>query len=699
VKHTTAHRAALVTLLACVFFLAPYSAARADAALGAHSVEIGKLVAQSPQPSPTPEPTPDAVASAQKQLTPRERRQQAYTKLLEGQRYLARARSGTLPPSALRSAQERFQQSVALDPTLAEAHTALAEIAFLLQEIDQAETAAAAALRADTNNFGAHRILSRVHTLKSGLFDNKLDRARAEQAINELREVVRLDANDAEALSLLGEFYFALNRNEEAVDAFRRWSSAPVPLDARFFEAITQGRDLTPDAAFARLGEALLRTGRTAEAINAIRRAIALAPEKSSYLELLSRTVESAGGEGDKQKEVLAEIERIVKANPTNSAAVNLLARTQARAGRVDDAVATLRAGITKLGEGSQRERFGMRVELAQIFADALRYDDAIAVYEELLKERGIGLQPLTSENDKRLASLILERIVSLRRQAGQTEAARAAITRMRTLLGDSDPLADIQNVLLLREQGKREEALDATRRARLRHPDNNVLLQLETTLLSDLGRVDEAATLLRQRIKGVAADYNEYLALANLYMGAGRGTEAVEAARKALDLAPSERPELVTQALLMLSSAQERSGDAKGSEETLRRVLAKEPDNSTALNNLGYFLVERNERLKEALEMIQRAVRAEPTNASFLDSLGWAYFKLGQLEEAERYLSDAARRSPTSATILEHLGDLYQRRGKPEQARAAWRKALTHSTETAETARIKAKLGDEIKK
>ncbi|HEV2762727.1 MAG TPA: tetratricopeptide repeat protein, partial [Pyrinomonadaceae bacterium] len=195
-------------------------------------------------------------------------------------------------------------------------------------------------------------------------------------------------------------------------------------------------------------------------------------------------------------------------------------------------------------------------------------------------------------------------------------------------------------------------------------------------------------------RLKGEAEDYNEYLTLSNLLLEAGRGREAVEAARKALELAPADQPQFTTQALLMLSSAQERAGDLKGSEESLRRILAKEPDNATALNNLGYFLVERNERLQEAVQMIQRAVRAEPTNGSFLDSLGWAHFKLGQLDEAERYLSDAARRNPTSATIQDHLGDLYQKRGKLEQARAAWRKALSLSTEASDIARIRAKIG-----
>jgi tetratricopeptide (TPR) repeat protein len=683
-------------LLSCLFAWTLSSASLASPVAhagddGSQLVSLSSLRAQQGQPAAPP--SGNATAAPQKGPTPRERRAQAYAKLLEGQRYLSRTRAGTLRLSALRTAQEAFQQAATLDPTLAEAHTALAEIAFLMQDVDKAEASAATAARIDRDNFGAHRILSRIHALKSGVFDNRLERARAEQAISELKEVVRLDANDPEGLALLGELYLATGRNEEAVDAFRRWTAAPAPLDSRFYEAITQGRELTPDAANARLGEALLRLGRTVEAVEAIRRAIALEPGNIGYLELLSRTVE-AGGDASKQQAVLAELERVVAANPSNSAAVGLLARTQARAGRTDEAVATLRAGLAQLKSTNQREQMTLRAELAQIFSDALRFDEAVAVYEELLKERGIGSEPLTSDNDKRFATLVLDRIVGLRRQAGQPEATLAAIERMRRLLGQSDPSADLQYVIHLRDQGRREEALEAIRQARTRFPEHVGFLRLEAATLADLGRIDEAASLLRARLKGDAEDYNEYLALANLYMGAGRGREAVEAARKALDLAPPERPELVTQALIMLSSAQERAGDARGSEETLRRILSKEPDNPTALNNLGYFLVERGERLNEALEMIQRAVRAEPNNASFQDSLGWAHFKLGQLEEAERYLSEAARRSPASATIQEHLGDVYQRRGKSQQAQSAWRKALSLSTEASDSARIKAKLG-----
>jgi Flp pilus assembly protein TadD len=111
-------------------------------------------------------------------------------------------------------------------------------------------------------------------------------------------------------------------------------------------------------------------------------------------------------------------------------------------------------------------------------------------------------------------------------------------------------------------------------------------------------------------------------------------------------------------------------------------------------LNNLGYFLLERNEKINEAFELIQRAVKIDPTNPSYLDSLGWAYFKLGKFQEAEQYLKEASFIDTASSTINEHLGDVYQKQGKTEQAQNAWRKALTLASETADIKRIKAKLG-----
>ena len=677
----TISRIALLLLLASVFTL-----------LHATGQNVyGQTPAATPAASPNSKQEKSASSSTARpqEGTERERRAQAYAKVLEGQRHLSEMRrSGS--SDTLRLAREAFQQAVTLYPKLAEAHTALAEIAFYYppQDFDTATREGASAIQLDPDNFGAHRILSRLYTIKSGLREGNLNRPFADQAIKELKEVVRLDRNNAEAWALLGEFHHLDGRTQEAVDAWTQWSGAPASTDTRFFQYITN-RDLSPDAALARLGEALLAAGRTADALAAIRRAIALNPDNREYIELLAQAIE-AGGIDDKL--AIAELQRMTAADPANTSIIELLARVQSRAGHVDEAATTLRAAIDRQPKGN-RERQMLRTSLAQLYLDALRYTEAVAVYEEQLKERGIGDAPLTADGDKLAAARILQRMVEAHKKAGRSGEASATIERMRRLLGKDDPTADEQQVLFLRDQGKKSDALQAVRSARQRFPEQAGFLRLEAQMLADMGRVDEGVALIRQSLQGSIEDFNDYLIIAGLYLQGGRAPAAVEAARKALELAPAGELRMSEAALITLSSAQERAGDLKGSEASLRRILASDPNNATALNNLGYFLVERNERLTEALEMIQRAVRSNPTNSSFLDSLGWAYFKLGKLDEAERHLKEAARRNGNSVAIHEHLGDLYHQRGQMEMARAAWQKALSLVVEPADTARIKAKL------
>jgi Flp pilus assembly protein TadD len=134
-------------------------------------------------------------------------------------------------------------------------------------------------------------------------------------------------------------------------------------------------------------------------------------------------------------------------------------------------------------------------------------------------------------------------------------------------------------------------------------------------------------------------------------------------------------------------------SGDFKGAEQTLRAILSESPGNPIAMNNLGYFLLERNERPEEALGLIEQAYRIDPTNPSYLDSLGWANFRLGKFAEAEKYLRDAARFDSGSSTIQEHLGDVYEKQGKLDLAKVVWTKALQLASGPDDIARLKQKL------
>jgi Tfp pilus assembly protein PilF len=133
--------------------------------------------------------------------------------------------------------------------------------------------------------------------------------------------------------------------------------------------------------------------------------------------------------------------------------------------------------------------------------------------------------------------------------------------------------------------------------------------------------------------------------------------------------------------------------GDYAAAETTLRDILKQTPGNPIALNNLGYFLLERNERVDEALDMIKRAIKIDPTNPSYVDSLGWGYFKQGNFDEAERQLRTAARLDPGSATIQEHLADVYEKQGKSDLAKSVWQRALVLASDAADVQRLKTKL------
>lgn len=162
-------------------------------------------------------------ASSDSRDAARQKREQAYVKLLVGQRLLVSLRNGRVEATAVagivKQAQTSLQEATTLDSTLAEAYTALAEIALFYppRSMDEAIRQANIAIGHNRNNLGGHQILSRIYSLRSGLSSQRLDNAIAEKAIVALREVTRLTPNDAEAWAILGELYLALGRMDSTL--------------------------------------------------------------------------------------------------------------------------------------------------------------------------------------------------------------------------------------------------------------------------------------------------------------------------------------------------------------------------------------------------------------------------------------------------------------------------------------------------
>ena len=154
--------------------------------------------------------------------------------------------------------------------------------------------------------------------------------------------------------------------------------------------------------------------------------------------------------------------------------------------------------------------------------------------------------------------------------------------------------------------------------------------------------------------------------------------TEAMDLLNRALDEFPNSISLLYTRSML-----NEQQGNLKLAEEDLRAIIVLEPENSTALNALGYTLANRTDRYEEAADLISRALALDPQEPAIMDSMGWVKYRLGDYEDALKYLRQAYGAFP-DPEVAAHLGEVLWSSGDQEAALAVWNQALTKNPEHA---------------
>ncbi|MEP6703707.1 MAG: tetratricopeptide repeat protein, partial [Acidobacteriota bacterium] len=435
-------------------------------------------------------------------------------------------------------------------------------------------------------------------------------------------------------------------------------------------------------------------------------------PDNTTAVELLREALENASPEA--ASIAVESLKQAIYANPENVSLVNLLAQIQARSGKVEEAAKLLRDSSAKLLPSDRASASMLQVALGDLLLRADKPQEAVEAYRAALVARGLDGADSLAEDEREFAMHVFSRMIQVLKGADRITEAKDVIERARKMLGPRDLFADREMISLLRETGKRTDALVVVKAVRTRVPNDYGFIRLEATLLTETGRVDEAVALIRKLIaipSGIPAvtppvsgagesiavavpasdAFSNYLFISNLDTQANRGKAAAEAANQAYAVArDAERKQI---ARLTLATAQQMSGDVKAAEATLRELIKETPGNPIALNNLGYFLLERDDRLQEGFDLIQQALKVDPTNPSYLDSLGWAYYRLGKLADAEKNLKEALRLDSSSGTIHEHLGDVYQKQGKYDLAKGAWNRAASLFTEGGDVARVKRKL------
>lgn len=185
-------------------------------------------------------------------------------------------------------------------------------------------------------------------------------------------------------------------------------------------------------------------------------------------------------------------------------------------------------------------------------------------------------------------------------------------------------------------------------------------------------GREQELADYMNRLRESYPHRKEQLYALeANIYSETDRDARGLEL----LDRAIAEFPES-DNLRYARSVAHERAGDISGAEIDLRAIIERDPENSTALNALGYTLANRTERYEEAQVLIEKALALSPNEPAILDSMGWVLYRQGDLENAAQYLTRAYASFP-DPEVAAHLGEVLWVSGNTSGAMTVWRGAL----------------------
>jgi tetratricopeptide (TPR) repeat protein len=187
---------------------------------------------------------------------------------------------------------------------------------------------------------------------------------------------------------------------------------------------------------------------------------------------------------------------------------------------------------------------------------------------------------------------------------------------------------------------------------------------------LAAAGRFEEAINVARRAIEISPVSYLAFYNLAALERMRDVDT-AIALLERLSQLNPDYIPADILRAELLLESG--RVADAS---EAISEVLSREPMNYRAHHIRGLCFVERG--LTEAARVeLEFVVEADPDNAGALAALGYTWLLVGDIGEAEKYYARALELEPENFGALNNYATVLAEKGEYREAIIVWQRAL----------------------
>ncbi len=364
-------------------------------------------------------------------------------------------------------------------------------------------------------------------------------------------------------------------------------------------------------------------------------------------------------GQNGEYQEALLEFQLLIQLVDLSPRLVMLQAQILQSAGDADQAIRVMRNGVREFGDDKN-----LRLGYSQLLVQNEQYEAAQAQFAALME-----LDPQDWETLFSMALLDME-----------LENYERAVERF-TQLARIDQRADEARYYLGYIHEQREEfdaAIAAYREVRIGTQNFLAAQQQATRLAVQSGNLESAHAHLNQLSRGQP---RLEILFNTIESGVLIQNDFIPEAKGLLDTALNKYPN-ETDLLFARVLFYDNVGDRAGSEQDLRQIILMQPEDSRALNHLGYMLADQTDRHAEALDLIERAIAISPEDPAIIDSLGWVQYKLGRYEEALANLQRAYELFP-DPEVASHVGEVMWMMGREEQAKEVWRGALENQPDS----------------
>lgn len=603
---------------------------------------------------------------------------------------------------------EEYRLAAEADPGAGYIREELIQLYASTNRLDDAVTEANQAIEVQPENPELRKLLARIYTN----FARDQESSSADQmlasAVASYEKALELNPDDFEALVEVSGLYRASGRDEQALEALERSleikPNAPEALgrisalyretgdpqksiDA--LEKALENSDVNPGL-LQELAQSYQQAGRHDDAAEAFESLLDRVSERgSNTLPIRRQLAESLvlSGEFDKARD---QYEALLEAEPRNAEYHLRLSQVHRERRRFDDAWTSLRRAQELAPDSIE-----IKYNTVMLLEAERRFGEAIEALEAILKDTE---QSSYDGRERATRTMFLEHLGSLHRDQEDYDGAIAVYQRIEEINPTAAPRVMALTVDAHRAARNFDSALESSKAAVDKFPEDRQLISQRAMLLADTGDTKEAVKLVEGLRGEDMGELEIQLTLAQIYEKGDEYDKAIAAVAKAEELAEGKRQRIGV--LFTYGSVLERAKRLDESEAKFRELLSEDPDNSSALNYLGYMLADQDRKLDEAHDMVQRALDLEPDNGAYLDSLGWVYYRQNKLELAERYLKRSLAQYGQDPVVHTHLGDVYYAMDRKDDASKHWSRGLEEwenspvaDRDEAEISKLKAKL------